>query len=140
MKTQREGLRCSVESDAAEGPVVKTMRVLLAHSLGKCMFREIDRGKSEARLPSSFDHGHLEVHLDCACVGRATEDRESSISVDRFLKDRWLVARSKKCEGTQYRWTVGKLVNEVITSGMKALVVKSDQEASSVDVKSVREM
>ena len=93
-------------------------------------------GKSEAGLPSSRDNGHLEVRLHCACMERATEDRESSISVDRFLKDRWLVARSKKCEGSQYRWTVGKLVNEVITRGVQALMAKSDQEASIVDVKS----
>ena len=34
-KTQREGLKCKVESDAAEGRVVKTMMVLLAPSLRK---------------------------------------------------------------------------------------------------------
>ena len=35
-----------------------------------------------------------------------------------------------------YRWTVGKLVNDVITSCVQALVVKSDQEVSIVDVNS----
>ena len=72
-----------------------------------------------------------------ACMERATEDRgEGSISVDRFVKDRWVVARSNKCEGAQYRWTISKLVNEVITSGVQTLVVKSHQEATIVDVKS----
>ena len=104
------------------------MRILFAPSLGKASdhvtaglrpFRVTDKGKSEARLPSSRDHGHLEVRPGLARMERATEDPESSISVDRFLKDRWLVARSKKCEGIPYRWTAGKLVNEVTTSGMQ---------------------
>ena len=74
---------------------------------------------------------------------RATGDRESSISVNRFSMDRWLVARSTKCEGIQYRWIAGKLVNEVITSDVQALAVKSgqvvkvDQEVSIVDVSSL---
>ena len=38
--------------------------------------------------------------------------------------------------GNLYRWTVGKLVNDVITCGVQALVVKSDQEVSIVDVNS----
>ena len=96
----------------------------------------IDRGKSEERFPSSRDQGHLEVCLDCAYMETTTEDRESSISMDRFLEDRWLVARSMKCEGTQYRWITGKLVNEVITSDVQALVVKFDQEVSTIEVKS----
>ena len=56
--------------------------------------------------------------------------------MDRFVKDRWVVARSNKCEGAQSRWTISKLVNEVITSGVQTLVVKSHQEATIVDVKS----
>ena len=32
-KTQREGLRSEMERDAAEGPIVKTIRVLLVTSL-----------------------------------------------------------------------------------------------------------
>ena len=72
-----------------------------------------------------------------ACMERATEDRgEGSISVDRFVKERWVVAQSNTCEGAKYRWTIGKLVNEVITSGVQTLVVKSHQEATIVDVKS----
>ena len=126
-KAQREGLRCKVESDAVEGTVVETTKVLLAPILGKgnsrlttglCAFRVIDRGKSEVRLPSSRDQGHLEVLLDCACTERATGDRESSTLVDRFLNDRWLAARSMKCEGKPYRWTDGKLADEMTTSGM----------------------
>ena len=56
--------------------------------------------------------------------------------MDRFVKDRWVVARSNNCEGAQYRWTISKLANEVITSGVQTLVVKSHQEATIVDVKS----
>ena len=120
-KMQREELRCKMENDAAEGPVVKTMRVLLAPCLGKgrdhltaglCTFRVVDRVKGEVRFPCSRAHSHLEWHLedrmDCACMERATEDRESSISEDRFLKDRRLAAQSKKCEGTS---TDGPLVS-----------------------------
>ena len=56
-------------------------------------------------------------------------NRESRvIDFDWFLKDRWLVARSVECQGIQYRWITGKFVNEVITSDVRALVVKSDQE------------
>ena len=34
-KTQRKGSRCKVKNDAAEGPVVKTMKALLAPWLRK---------------------------------------------------------------------------------------------------------
>ena len=51
-------------------------------------------------VPLVISDRHLEVRLGCACMEKATEDRESSISVGGFLKDRWLVARSEKCEGT----------------------------------------
>ena len=47
-----------------------------------------------------------------------------------------MVARSTSSREPEYRWTVSKLVNEVITSGVQTLVVKSDQEATIVDVKS----
>ena len=47
-----------------------------------------------------------------------------------------MVARSNTCEGAQSRWTVSKLVNEVITSGVQTLVVRAHQEATIVDVKS----
>ena len=56
-----------------------------------------------------------------------TEDRESPIVVGRFSTDRWFVAQNKKCEDSLLRWIVGKLVNEVITSGAQTQVVKSDQ-------------
>ena len=87
-------------------------------------------------MEASRGHEHLEFRLGCACMETATEDRELPILVDRFLKDRWLVAWNKKCEDTQHRWIVGKLLNEVITSSVQTLVLKSDQEASIVDVKS----
>ena len=64
-ETQRKGFRCKLEFDAAYGQVVKTMKVLLAPSLSKekgkgqltagvCPFRLVDRGKSEARFPSTM--------------------------------------------------------------------------------------
>ena len=145
-ETQREELQCQVENDTAEGSVVKTVRVLLVPSLGEgddhltagLCHRVIGRGNSEAhrRMEARRGHEHLEFRLGCACMERATEDRELPILVERFLKDRWLVARNKKCEDTQHRWIVGRLLNEVITSGVQTLVLKSDQEASIVDVKS----
>ena len=47
----------------------------------------------------------------------------------------WLITHLVPCRGTQHRWIIGKLVNDVIMSGVQTLVVKSDQEASIVDVK-----
>ena len=46
-------------------------------------------------------------------------------------QDWWLVTHLVLCKGTQHPWILGKLVNVVIMSG----VVKSDQEASIIDVK-----
>ena len=132
-----ERRRNETDCNAMWKAMQKATKVLLALSLrkekgqltaGMSLFRVIDRGRSEAWLPSSRDQGHPEVRLDCACMERAPEYRESSISVDRFVKDRWLVARSVKCEGTQYRWIAGKFVNEVVTRDVQVLVVKSDQE------------
>ena len=105
-QTQREELQCQVENDTAKGSVVKTVRVLLVTSLGEgddhltaglCP-RVIGRGNSEAhrRMEASRGHEHLEFRLGCAGMERATEDRELPMLVDRFLNDRWLVARNKK--------------------------------------------
>ena len=84
---QREELQCLVGDDTAEGLVVKTVTNKIFTSLGQCdgrvtaglcTFRVIDRGKSGARLPSSRAHVQMErlpeFHLDCAYMGRATED------------------------------------------------------------------
>ena len=70
-------------------------------------------------MEASPDHGHLELHLDYADVGREGWDRASPILVP--------------CNGTQHRWIVGKLMSGVIMSGVQTLVVKSDQEVSIVD-------
>ena len=143
---KRDEKSCNVKWRTTQltGSVVKTVRVLLVPSLGEgddhltagLCHRVTDRGNSEAhrRMEASRDRGHLEFGLGCTCMERATEDRELPILVDRFLKDRWLVAQNKKCEDTQHRWIVGKLLNEVTTSDVQTLVVKSDQEASIVDV------
>ena len=114
------------------------MRVLLIPRWGQsddhlttgfCPFHVIGRGKSEAhrRMEASRGHGHLECHLDCEYMKRATEDRELPILVGKFSKDRWLVARNKKCDDTQHRWIVDKLVHELITSSEHTQVVMSDQ-------------
>ena len=103
-----------------------------------CTFRVIDRGKSEARISSSCDHGHLEFLLDCACTERAAEDRESLMC--RFSKGRWLIARDNECKDAQRSIDVGKLVNEVITSDVQALVVESDQEAKFDQEASIDDM
>ena len=65
---------------------------------------------------------------------REVEDRASPILVGKFSKDRWLLTHPVPCKGTQHRWIVGKLVNDVIMSGVQTTVIKSDQEASILDV------
>ena len=152
-RTEREEqLQRQIEDDAAQGPVVKAKKAPSAPSLdewdghlaaghaeyrGWCPFCVAGKGKSEAhrRIEASRDHGHPELHLDYAFMGRETEDRASPILVGKFSKDRWLITHPVPCKGTQHRWIIGKLVNDVIMSGVQTLVVKSDQEASIVDVK-----
>ena len=68
-------------------------------------------------------------------MGRETEDRAPPILVGKFSKDRRLITHPVPCKGTQHRWIIGKLVNDVIMSGARTLVVKSGQEPSIVDVK-----
>ena len=104
---------------------------------GWCPFCVVGKGKSVARrrIEASRDHGHPELHLDYALMGRETEDRASPILVGKFSKDRRLITHPVPCKGTQHRWIIGKFVNDVIMSGVQTLVVKSDQEASIVDVK-----
>ena len=70
-------------------------------------------------------------------MGRENEDSASPILVDKFSRDRGLIRHRVPCKGTQHRWIIGKLVNGVIMSGVQALVVKSNQEASIVDVMNV---
>ena len=152
-RTEREEqLQLQIEGDAAQGPVVKGKKAPSAPSLdewdghlaaghaeyrGWCPFCVAGKGKSEAhrRMGASRDHVHPELHLDHAFMGRETEDRESPILVGKFSKDRWLITHPVPCKGTQHRWIIGKLVNDVIMSGVQTLVVKSDQEPSIVDVK-----
>ena len=75
---------------------------------------------------------HLHVTKDIrnfVCTAPAWKEQQKIEGhQSRFLNDRWLVAWSLQCEGTQYRWTVGNLVNDVITRDVQALVVESDQE------------
>ena len=104
---------------------------------GWCPFCVAGKGKSEAhrRIEASRDHGHLELHLDHGFMGRETEDRASPILVGKFSKDCWLITHLVPCKGSRHRWIIGKLVNDVIMNGVQILVVKSNQEASIVDVK-----
>ena len=47
----------------------------------------------------------------------------------RFSKGRWVIARDKECANAQRCVNFDKLVNEVITSNVQAMmVVESDQE------------
>ena len=49
----------------------------------------------------------------------------------RFSKGRWVIARDKECKYARRSINDGKLVNESITSSVRALmVVESDQEVS----------
>ena len=90
---------------------------------------------AKERVKASRDHGHRELHLDYAYMGREAEDRASPTLVGKFSKERWLITLPVPSEGTLHRWIVGKLVNDVIRSGVQTLVVKSDQEVSTADVK-----
>ena len=152
-RTEREEqLQRRIEGGAAQGPVVKAKKAPLAPNLDKwdghlaaghaeyrgwCPFCVAGKGKSEAprRIEASRDHGNPELHLDYAFMGRETEDRASPILVGKFSKDRWLITHPVPCKGTQHRWIIGKLVNDVIMSGVQTLAVKSYQEASIADVK-----
>ena len=93
---------------------------------GMRLFRLVDREKwSDASIfmcPWS-SRMHLEFLLDCACMDGAQEDRESLMC--RFAKDCRLHGT---CEDAQRRRIDGKLVNEVSTSDVQALVEDSDQE------------
>ena len=150
----REELQCHVEEVTAERLVAKTVTNKIFTSLGRCddrmtagvcPYHVIDRGKSGARLPSSCAHVHMErhpeFHLDCAYMGRATEDRELWIS--GFSKGQWLIARDKERENVQRCVNVDKLLmKQTITSIVQALTVaesdrevKFDQETASTDVK-----
>ena len=64
---------------------------------------------------------HPGLHLDHAFMGRKTEDRASPILVGKFSKDRWLTTDPMPCKITQHRWIIGKLVNDVIMSGVRTL-------------------
>ena len=47
--------------------------------------------KERVKLIDGLNHGHPELHLDYAFMGRETEDRASPIVVGKFSKDRWLI-------------------------------------------------
>ena len=117
-----------MEDDTAEGLVVQTVTYIIFINLGRCderltaglcTFRVIDRGKSEAhrRMEASRARVQMErraeFHVDCAYMGRATEDQE--LWMCRFSKGRWLIAREEECENVRRYFNVGKLVNEMIS-------------------------
>ena len=51
------------------------------------------KGKSDAhrRIEASRGHGHPELHLDYAYMGREAEVRASPFLVGKVSKDRWLI-------------------------------------------------
>ena len=57
-----------------------------------------------------------------------------------MILDRWSVVHFMSCKDTQHRWIAGKLVGNVIWNDMQILVVRSDQELSTMDVKSALAM
>ena len=129
MRTEREEqLQRQIEDVAAQGPVVKAKKAPSAPSLGEwdghlaavhakyrgwCPFCVAGKGKSEVHRRIEH-HGHPELHLDYAVMGRENEDRASPILVGKFWKDRWLVTHPVPCKGTKHRWIIAKLVNDVI--------------------------
>ena len=147
-RTEREEqLQRHTEGDTAQGPVVKAKKDPSGPSLdewdgyrGWCPFCVAVKGKSEAhrRMEEPHDHGHLELHLDDACMGWEAGDRASPTLVGTFPKDRWVITHPVSCKGTQHRWIFGMLVNDVITSGVQTLVVESDQEVSISLVRELR--
>ena len=69
-------------------------------------------------------------------MGRETEDRVSPILVGKFSKDdRWLITHPVPCKGAQPRWIIGKLVNDVIMSGVQNPGGEVRSGGSIVDVK-----
>ena len=117
-----------------QGPVVKAKKAPSVPSLdewdghlaaghaeyrGWCPCCVAGKGKSEARrrIEASRDHGHRELYLYYAFIVRETEDRASPILVGKFSKYRELITHLVPCKGTQHRWIIGKLVNDVIMSG-----------------------
>ena len=95
-----------------------------AEDRGWCPFCVAGKGKSEAhtRIETSCHHGHPELHLVSANIGREAEDRASPMLVGKFSKDRWSITHPVPCKGTQHRWIVGKLLSDVIMSGVLTLV------------------
>ena len=146
---REEQMQRHINNDAAQLPIVRAKNAPSAPSLdewdgqvaaghtehrGWCPFCVAGKRKNEA-TEASRDHGHPELHLGCANMGREMDDRASPILVGRFSKDRWFITHLVPCTGTQHQWIVGKRVSGVIMSGARTLVVKSDQEVSIVDVK-----
>ena len=123
-RTEREEpSQRQVEGDTAQGPVVGPAWTNII-SIWQPDTPRIEngvhsallaKGKSEAhrRMEASRDQVHPEFHLDYAFMGRETEDRASPIPVGKFSKDRWLITHPVPCKGTQHRWIIGKLVNDV---------------------------
>ena len=94
---REEEMQRQIVSDAAQGPVVKAKKAPSLPCLvewdgnlaaghteyrGWCPFCVTGKGKSEAhrRMEVIRDHGHLELHLDYACVDGEMEDGVRLIS------------------------------------------------------------
>ena len=100
--------------------------------------RSVWPAKERARLIDGWKRRAtmgIQSFIWTAFMGREAEDRASPMLVGKCSKDRWLVTHPVPCTGTQHRWIVGNLVNDMIMSGVQTLVIKSDQEASILDVK-----
>ena len=102
--TQREDeLQRQVEDDSAQGLVVRAKKAPSVPSMDEwdghlaagraeyrvwCPFCVAAEGKSEAhrRMEASRDHGHPELHLDYAYIGREAEEIASPILAAKFLR------------------------------------------------------
>ena len=140
-RTEREEqLQRQSEDVAAQGPVVKAKKAPSAPSL--------------VEWDGHLGAGHAEyrggVHSALLAKERVKLidglKHHETMGIQNFIwitlswaeeprTQRWLITHPVPCEGTQHRWIIGKLVNDVVMSGVQTLVVKSDQEASIVDVK-----
>ena len=85
---------CECSKGGRQTPRCVILAVVL--TAGLCTFRVIHSGKSKVRLPSSRNHRRPEFRLDCACMERAAEDRESLMC--RFSKGR----TGQEVRGTQH--------------------------------------
>ena len=109
------------------------LRLRVGENTAEGLFVRAKRAPLRPNMDEWDDHpaaGHAGYRGWCMLCGAGEGDRVSML-------DRWSVVHSMSCKGTQHRWIAGKLVGNVIMNDMQILVVKSDQEMSTMKVKNV---